>query len=122
MPPVRLILFKETNWIFILSTLFDGIVQVLTSSSSHFPALFLLFFNKSFIFFICLYVFFTRVQRNRTSSEAAKEGTAVHLSAFCGYPSLLTKSSRLGKSYPLREVLRRGVLLLFIPLPGSVKY
>jgi len=42
----------------------------------------------------CLYTLFLRVQRKRTSSKAAKEKAANHLSAFGGYPALLEITGR----------------------------
>ena len=42
-------------------------------------------------------------QRKRTSSEAAKEKAAPYLSAFGGFPVLLIKSERFGKSFHFAE-------------------
>jgi len=46
-----------------------------------------------FIFFACLYALFLRVQRKRTSSEAAKEKTAYHSPFHC-WPSAFLRCSQ----------------------------
>ncbi len=68
-----------------------------------------------FIFFACLYTLFLRVQRKRTSSEAAKEKAASHLAHLRW--TTLCSAENIGSARGLFEYLK-GINSASFAAPG----